>query len=102
MAKSCRADVVFLDIDLPPLTGFDLLPFLDPAQKIVFVTAYDEFAVRAFEINSLDYLLKPVSAARLRETIRRCELAPQPAIAPPSCVQRLLIDDQVVLRIASA
>ncbi len=98
MAKCCQADVIFLDIDLPPYTGFDLLPSLDSSQKIVFVTAYDEFAVRAFEINSLDYLLKPVSAARLRETIRRCELAPPPAISPPSCVQRLLIGDQVVLR----
>ncbi len=98
LAASCRADVIFLDIDLPPQTGFDLLPFLHPAQKVVFVTAYDKFAVRAFEINSLDYLLKPVSAARLRETIRRCELTPPPVDSPSSCVQRLLIGDQVVLR----
>lgn len=98
LAGSCRADVIFLDIDLPPHTGFDLLPALDPSQKIVFVTAYDEYAVRAFEINSLDYLLKPVSAARLRETLRRCELIPPSVISPPSCVERLLPDDQVVLR----
>jgi two-component system LytT family response regulator len=98
LAKSCRPDLIFLDIDLPPHTGFDLLPALDSPQKIVFVTAFDEFAVRAFEINSLDYLLKPVSAARLRETLRRCELAPSSVMSPPSCVQRLLIDDQVVLR----
>lgn len=98
LARTCRADVIFLDIDLPPQTGFDLLPALESSQKIVFVTAYDDFAVRAFEINSLDYLLKPVSSARLRETLRRCELAPPSVMAPPTCMQRLLMDDQVVLR----
>lgn len=98
LARSCRADVIFLDIELPPHTGFDLLPALESSQKIVFVTAYDDFAVRAFEINSLDYLLKPVSSARLRETLRRCELTPPSVISPPSCVQRLSMDDQVVLR----
>lgn len=65
-------DVLFLDIEMPEKNGFDLLAELPlPHPRIVFVTAYDDFALRAFEKNALDYLLKPVSPARLRETWQR-------------------------------
>jgi len=65
LAKQLRPDVIFLDVQMPPESGFDLLPLLDPAPAIVFVTAHDEFAVRAFAASAADYLLKPVAPERL-------------------------------------
>lgn len=64
-------DVIFLDIQMPGKTGFDLLEMLDCAPKVIFTTAYDEYALKAFEVNALDYLLKPVNADRLRESIEK-------------------------------
>jgi two-component system LytT family response regulator len=72
-------DLVFLDIQLIGGNSFDLVPDVSPAARIVFVTAYDSYALRAFEINALDYLLKPVVPARLAATLRRLTLAPAPA-----------------------
>jgi len=98
LAGNSPADVIFLDIDLPPHSGFDLLPFLDPEQRIVFVTAYAEHAVRAFEVNSLDYLLKPVYLERVRETIRRLMTERPPEGPATAAAPRLKADDEVVLR----
>lgn len=64
-------DVIFLDIQMPRASGFDLLEQIETAAKIIFVTAYDEYAIRAFEVNALDYLLKPVGLARLAQAIER-------------------------------
>ena len=64
-------DLIFLDIHLRGGSGFDLVPFIDERSDIVFVTGYDEYAIKAFEINALDYLLKPVSRDRLANTLRR-------------------------------
>lgn len=64
-------DVVFLDIQLRGGSGFDLVPFVDRSTDIIFITAFDEYAVRAFEINALDYILKPVTADRLCASIER-------------------------------
>jgi len=58
-------DVLFLDIQMPGLTGFELLEQLDPQPKVIFTTAYDAHALRAFEVNSIDYLLKPIDPERL-------------------------------------
>ena len=66
-----KPDVVFLDIEFPGESGFDLLDKIDSTVKIVFVTAFDEFALRAFEINACDYLLKPVNPKRLEITLKR-------------------------------
>jgi two-component system LytT family response regulator len=63
--------LVFLDIQLRGETGFDLLEFIDNSIKIIFVTAYDENAMRTFEVNAVDYLSKPVNPERLREAIER-------------------------------
>jgi two-component system LytT family response regulator len=71
-----RPDVVFLDIQMPGTNGFALFDRVAATFRTVFVTAFDEFALRAFEINALDYLLKPVSATRLALTIERL-LAPE-------------------------
>ena len=64
-------DVVFLDIRLGRRSGFELLPVVPPGTAVVFVTAYDDHARQAFDAEALDYLLKPVDAARLASTIRR-------------------------------
>jgi two-component system LytT family response regulator len=72
-------DVVFLDIDLGRYTGFDLLERVPPIFKIIFVTAYDEYAIRAFQVNALDYLLKPIHPERLRDAVERLGNPHQPA-----------------------
>lgn len=66
-----KPDVVFLDIQLSNENGFDLLERIEKDFKLIFVTAFDEFAIRAFEINALDYLLKPVNPERLSKTLER-------------------------------
>ncbi|MDN2481966.1 two-component system response regulator BtsR [Vibrio agarivorans] len=68
-----KPDVVFLDIQMPQITGIELLGMLDPdtMPKVVFVTAYDQYAIQAFEDNAFDYLLKPVDPQRLDKTICR-------------------------------
>jgi DNA-binding LytR/AlgR family response regulator len=66
-----RPDLVFLDIRMPGASGFDVLDRLSCDPRIVFVTAYDEYAIRAFEENAVDYLLKPVTRERLEKTIER-------------------------------
>jgi two-component system, LytTR family, response regulator len=67
-----KPQVLFLDINLGPFTGFDLVEKLSPPlPKIVFTTAYDHFAIKAFKINALDYLLKPVDADELEQTIQK-------------------------------
>lgn len=66
-----KPDLIFLDIQLRGETGFDLLPFLPVDIKVIFVTAFDQYAIRAFEVNALDYLLKPVDPKRLRQSFER-------------------------------
>jgi len=66
-----KPDVVFLDIQMPKLSGMELVAMLDPLPRIVFVTAFDEYAIQAFEENAFDYLLKPVEPARLAKTLSR-------------------------------
>lgn len=74
-------NLVFLDVQLRGGTGFDLVPFVRPEARIIFVTAFDQHAVRAFEVNALDYLIKPVSPQRLAEALRRHSTPP---IEPPA------------------
>jgi two-component system, LytTR family, response regulator len=66
-----RPDLLFLDVQMPGETGFDLLETLDSVPEVVFVTAYDEYALRAFEVSALDYLVKPVEPSRLARTVAR-------------------------------
>jgi DNA-binding LytR/AlgR family response regulator len=87
-----RFDAVFADIQMPGLSGLELvqvLNALDDPPAVVFVTAYDEYAVRAFELRAVDYLLKPVSRDRLRATLERLQTArgrppaePDPRVSP--------------------
>ncbi|BAV09012.1 two component transcriptional regulator, LytTR family [Filimonas lacunae] len=62
-------DLIFLDIQMPGKTGFDLLSGLDRAPHVIFTTAYDEYALKAFDVNALDYLLKPIEPKRLADAV---------------------------------
>ena len=66
-------DVIFLDIQMPEKTGFDLLEELDQVPHVIFTTAYDEYALKAFQVNALDYLLKPIEPKRLEEAIQKLQ-----------------------------
>jgi two-component system LytT family response regulator len=66
---SLQPDLIFLDIQMPGKTGFDMLSQLERTPQVIFTTAYDEFALKAFEVNALDYLLKPVEPKRLADAI---------------------------------
>ncbi len=68
-----KPEVVFLDIQMPKLDGFDVLELLENPPFIVFVTAYNEYALKAFEAHALDYILKPVKKERLEKTLKRVE-----------------------------
>lgn len=81
-----KPDLVFLDIQMPKLDGFEVLELLDPGPSVVFVTAFDEFALKAFEVHAVDYLLKPYGRERLAEALARVrERAGQPTpVAAPA------------------
>ncbi len=66
-----KPDLVFLDIQMPKLSGFEMLELLDEIPGIIFITAYDQYAVKAFERNAVDYLLKPYSQDRLNAAIEK-------------------------------
>jgi two-component system LytT family response regulator len=71
---SLNPDLIFLDIQMPGKTGFDMLAELDKAPDVIFTTAYDDYALKAFEVNALDYLLKPVEPKRLADAIQKLHL----------------------------
>ena len=71
LIDNLNPDLIFLDIQMPGKSGFDLLEEIETNAKIVFVTAYDEYAIRAFEVNARDYLLKPVNKDRLNQAIEK-------------------------------
>ena len=85
-----QPDLLLLDIQLPSGTGFDLLEQLDPLPLVIFTTAYDQYAVRAFESNALDYLVKPVAPERLSAALDRAApgASNRPAIAMTAAARR--------------
>jgi two-component system LytT family response regulator len=72
--ESLRPDLIFLDIQMPGKTGFELLAGLDSVPYVIFTTAYDEYALKAFEVNALDYLLKPIEPRRLADAIHKLHM----------------------------
>jgi two-component system LytT family response regulator len=69
--ETLKPDLVFLDIQMPAKTGFELLEELSFVPKIIFTTAYDEYALKAFEVNAFDYLLKPIEQERLDDCLQK-------------------------------
>jgi two-component system LytT family response regulator len=95
-----RPDALFLDIQMPELSGIELAASLpQPAPLVVFVTAYDQYAIAAFDANAIDYLLKPYDQARLQRALqrlreRRAAVPPAPALAPALAVRQLLVSER--------
>ena len=97
-------DLLFLDIQMPKLDGFEVLSLLDRSPIVVFVTAYDEYALRAFEVHALDYLLKPFSEERFRAVLERVRrqmlvrertpVAPMAAKLRARPLQRIVVRDE--------
>ena len=87
LVRKLSPDLLFLDIQMPGMTGFEVLEALDDVPQVIFTTAYDEYAIRAFEVNALDYLMKPIAPARLAASLAR--------VRPVSGVARL---EQVFVR----
>jgi two-component system LytT family response regulator len=98
MVSDLNPDLLFLDIQMPGKTGFQLLEELDSVPVVVFTTAYDEFALKAFEVNALDYVLKPVQAERLAETVSKImEKEKGKAVAARNPVKKLGLNDLVIV-----
>lgn len=91
-------ELLFLDIQMPGKTGFELLEELDSVPKVVFTTAYDEYALKAFEYNALDYLLKPIEPKRLEETINKLTDTKKSEPAKTSDIPILTDQDQVFVK----
>jgi len=75
-------DLIFLDIQMPGKTGFDMLSSLEKSPNVIFTTAYDEYALKAFEVNALDYLLKPVEPKRLADAIQKLHFSEAREVMP--------------------
>jgi two-component system LytT family response regulator len=93
--EALSPEVVFLDIQMPGGTGFDLLTLLDRVPRIVFTTAYDQYAVKAFDVNALDYLLKPIEPDRLAAAIAKLEASTsrEPTSTGAAPLEQLFIKD---------
>ena len=79
--ESLVPDLIFLDIQMPGKTGFDMLTELDSAPHVIFTTAYDEYALKAFEVNALDYLMKPIESRRLADALQKLQQAEEKEMA---------------------
>lgn len=100
MVNELNPDLLFLDIQMPGKTGFQLLEELDAVPLVVFTTAYDEFALKAFEVSALDYLLKPIQPERLAETISKIaeRERTKAAATRPEGEKKLGLNDQVFVK----
>jgi len=101
--SNLNPNVVFLDIQMPEKTGFDLLEELDHVPNVIFTTAYDEYALKAFQVNALDYLLKPIEPERLTEALNRLQkkLVDDPKEEGTSAnysSKKLTLEDQVFVK----
>ena len=94
--QTLQPDLLFLDIQMPGENGFELLSSLDNSPEVVFTTAYDEYALKAFEYNALDYLQKPISEVRLQQVVQKLEDKLKAPTVPSKDL--LNIDNQVFVK----
>lgn len=104
LIQSLEPDLIFLDVSMPGMTGFEMLKKLETIPHVIFVTAYDEFALKAFEVNALDYILKPIDEQRLKEALEKLrnkeeqEFESNPDNELDRKERRLTIDDRVFMK----
>lgn len=96
--ENLNPDLVFLDIQMPGKSGFDMLTQIDRAPHVIFVTAYDEYALKAFEVNALDYLMKPVEPKRLADALLKVKLKDEEEMLSYSNRGLLHENDQVFVK----
>lgn len=94
MIRQQQPDLLLLDIQLPGKNGFELLDSLNYLPKVIFTTAYDEYALKSFDYEALDYLLKPIEAERLTQSLKRLQQAGQNSVV----VDRLSADSSVFVK----
>ncbi len=95
--RALTPDLIFLDVQMPGRTGFELLANLADAPRVIFTTAYDQYALKAFDFGALDYLLKPIDPARLAQALARLQSDETSADTTPAAAP-LNESDQVFLR----
>ena len=92
-----KPDLIFLDVQMPGGSGFDMLAALEEAPEVIFTTAFDQYALQAFEVNALDYLQKPIQAARMAAALQRCAVRHQRLTSTgamaPAATRKLFIKD---------
>jgi two-component system LytT family response regulator len=96
--ETLKPELIFLDIEMPLLNGFEMLSRLVHQPKVVFTTAYDQYAIKAFEEDSIDYLLKPIEAERLAKTIKKLQQnikQPAPALPLEALMQQLFVKKEL-------
>lgn len=98
MIDKLNPDLIFLDIQMPGKTGFELLESLEKTPKVIFTTAYDEYALKAFEFNALDYLLKPIEPKRLTESINKIRKEVEAQAERQKSGNQLTVNDQVFVK----
>jgi two-component system LytT family response regulator len=101
--EQLQPDVIFLDIQMPEKTGFDLLEELDHVPHVIFTTAYDEYALKAFQVNALDYLLKPIEPKRLEDAVNKLlgkidEISKKDEEGALASQKKLTLEDQVFVK----
>jgi two-component system LytT family response regulator len=98
--ETLNPDLIFLDIQMPGMTGFDMLQELDRIPYVIFTTAYDEYALKAFEVNALDYLMKPIEPKRLADALQKLIQAEEKELAAQQAFNRELLteSDQVFVK----
>ncbi len=96
LIKEVEPDLVFLDIQMPGVDGFNVLEHISSEINVIFVTAFDEYALRAFEVNALDYLLKPVNPERLQQSLERLDQIPEEHAAD---LRELEYHDRLLLKL---